>query len=80
MLLVKKCEFNIDTNTVDIIIDGGTKIFIDCDVVEDEYGSTINRRANLDYLLYYHTVDYVNLLLSGRMKEYLDKATSFTLD
>lgn len=80
MLLVKKCEFNIDTNTVDIITDDGTKIFIDCDVVEDEYGITVSHRANLDYLLYYYTVDYVNLLLSGQMKNYLDKATSFTLD
>ena len=80
MLLVKKCEFNIDTNTVDIIADDGTKIYINCDVVEDEYGITASHRANLDYLLYNYPVDYVNLLLSGQMKDYLDKATSFTLD
>ncbi len=80
MLLVKKCEFNIDTNTVDIIINDGTKIFIDCDVVEDEYGITVRHGANLDYLLYNYPVDYVNLLLTGQMKDYLDKATSFTLD
>ena len=79
MLLVKKCEFDIDTNTVDIIADDGTKIFIDCDVVEDEFGLTVRHRANLDYLLYNYPVDYVNLLLSGQMKDYLDKATSFTL-
>ena len=65
MLLVKKCEFNIDTNTVDIITDDGTKIFIDCDAVEDEYGSTVRHRTNLDYLLYNYPIDYVNLLLSG---------------
>ncbi len=80
MLSIRKCEFNIDTNTVDIEAENGTRIFIDCDVVDDEYGITVRHRANLDYLLYNHPVDYVNLLLSGQMKDYLDKSTSFTLD
>lgn len=80
MLSIRKCEFNIDTNKVDIEAENGTRIFIDCDVVEDEYGITVSHRANLDYLLYNHPVDYVNLLLSGQMKDYLNKATFFTLD
>lgn len=80
MLSIRKCEFNIDTNKVDIEAENGTRIFIDCDVVEDEYGITVSHRANLDYLLYNHPVDYVNLLLSGQMKDYLDNAASFTLD
>ena len=47
MLLVKKCEFNIDNNTVDIITADGTEIFIDCDIVEDEFGLTVRHRASL---------------------------------
>ena len=45
MLSIRKCEFNIDTNTVDIEAENGTRIFIDCDVVEDEYGITVSHRT-----------------------------------
>ena len=45
MLSIRKCEFNIDTNKVDIEAENGTRIFIDCDVVEDEYGITVSHRA-----------------------------------
>lgn len=80
MLYVKSCEFNIDTNMVEMDTIDDVKIYVDCDRVEDEYGITVRHRSNLDYLLYNHTVDYVNLLLSGQMKDYLDEAAEFRLD
>lgn len=51
MLYVKSCEFNIDTNMVEMDTVDNVKIFVDCDRVEDEYGITVRHRANLDYLL-----------------------------
>ena len=60
MLYVKSCEFNIDTNMVEMETIDNVKISVDCGRVEDEYGITVRHRANLDYLLYNHTVDYVN--------------------
>ena len=80
MLFVKSCKFNIDTNMVDMETVDNIKLSVDCDRVEDEYGITVRHRANLDYLLYNHTIDYVNLLLNGHMKDYLDEAADFKLD
>ena len=65
---------------VEMEIVNNVRISVDCGRVEDEYGITVRHRSNLDYLLYNHTVDYVNLLLSGQMKHYLDEAAEFRLD
>lgn len=46
------CLYNTDSNRVETRFEEGTTLSIDCIAVEDEYGSTLAQRAELDWLLY----------------------------
>ena len=65
------CEFNMDSGCVELRFDDGTALDIDCTAVENMYGLTILQRSNLDWLIYNAPQEYAELLLSGKMKDYL---------
>ena len=65
------CEFNMDSGCVELRFDDGTELDIDCTAVENKYGHTIQQRSELDWLIYNAPQEYAELLLSGKMKDYL---------
>ena len=66
------CEFNIDTACVELNYSDGTMISIDTIAVENEVAETWLDRREMDYLIYNNPVGYVDLVLNGDMKKYLD--------
>lgn len=75
---IRSCEFNIDTACVEVILINGSMVSIDCDTVESEYARNMYEASALDFLIYNEPMSYVELLLSGKMDEYLRNATDYT--
>lgn len=77
---VLSCEFNMDTACVEVrYVDcnsDGKMMSIYCPAVEDQFAENMCERSELTWLVYNAPVDYVNLLLHGDMREYLDIATN----
>lgn len=46
------CEFNMDTNCVEIVFTDGSVIAIDTIAVENEYTADMYQRSKLDWLIY----------------------------
>ena len=44
---LKSCEFNMDTNCVELVYTDGTVIAIDTDAVENEYAEDMYQRSTL---------------------------------
>ena len=74
---VLSCGFNIDTACVEVTYEGGTKLSIYCPRVEDMVAKNMYERSELDWLVYNAPVDYVNLLLHGDIRAYLNNATDY---
>ena len=64
MTKLLSCRYNMDTNRA-------STLAIDCIAIEDEYGNTPTRRAELDWLLYNRPLEYAQLVLGGEMEHYL---------
>ncbi|MBQ6999460.1 MAG: hypothetical protein IJN67_00260 [Oscillospiraceae bacterium] len=69
---ILSCEFNIDTACVEVTYEGGTKLSICCPRVEDMVAENMYERSELNWLVYNAPVDYVNLLLHGDIRVYLN--------
>ena len=70
MVYVTKCEYSINNGRLEMEDVSGNHYSIDVYAVEDEYADNMYQRSSLDYLLYNEPVEYVNLLLSGELKNY----------
>ena len=66
-----KCRFDFDTNRVEAILSDGSRLTIDCIAIENELAETWLDRRELDFLIYNEPESYVELILTGRMEEYL---------
>ena len=75
MRKILSCEFNLDTACVELRLDDGTLISIDCTVVENEVANSMYQRSELDWLIYNDTLAYAELVLNGDLDRYL-QATS----
>ena len=75
---IMSCEFNIDTACVEVKLTDGSMVSIDCDTVENEYANNMYEVSMLDYLIYNEPLSYVELLLSGKIEEYLRNSTDYT--
>lgn len=75
---IKSCEFNIDTACVEVKLIDCSMVSIDCDAVEAEYANNMYEVSELDFLIYNEPLSYVELLLSGKMEEYLRNSTDYT--
>ena len=49
----RACKFNMDTGCVELTLQDGRKISIDCTRVEDALDVTVAQRTELDYLLFF---------------------------
>ena len=65
------CKFNMDTGCVELLLQDGSKISIDCTGVEDALNVTMAQRSELDYLIYNDPLGYADLILNGDPKGYL---------
>ena len=66
------CRFDFDTNRVETILSDDSRLSIDCIAVENELAETWLDRRELDFLIYNEPESYVELILTGRMEEYLN--------
>ena len=69
------CEFNMDTACVELRLEDGTLLSIDCTAVENEVANSMYQRSELDYLIYNDPVAYANLILNGDPDLYLKAVT-----
>ena len=70
----RACSFNMDTGCVELTLQDGRKISIDCTGVEEALDVTMAQRTELDYLIYNDPLAYAELILNGAPEEYLKNA------
>ena len=74
---ILSCEFNLDTACVELRLNGGTLLAIDCMAVENEAANSMYQRSELDWLIYNDPVAYAELILNGDPAKYLDAVTEY---
>ena len=67
----RACKFNMDTGYVELLLQDGRMISIDCTGVEDALDVTMAQRSELDYLIYNDPLGYADLILNGEPEGYL---------
>ena len=78
MRKIVSCEFNLDTACVELRMDDGTLLSIDCTAVENEVANSMYQRSELDWLIYNDPLAYAELVLSGEPELYLRAVTKKT--
>ena len=78
MRKILSCEFNLDTACVELRLDDGTLLSIDCTVVENEVANSMYQRSELDWLIYNDPLSYAELFLNGDLELYLKAVTKKT--
>ena len=73
------CEFNLDTACVELRLDDGTLLSIDCTAVENEGANRRDQRAELDWLIYTDPLAYAELILNEESVGYLKRVTTNTV-
>lgn len=58
MRKILSCEFNLDTACVELRLDDGTPLSIDCTGVENEVANSMYQRSELDWLIYICRTDF----------------------
>ena len=71
MRKILSCEFNMDTACVELSLEDGMLLSIDCTAVENEVANSMYQRSELDWLIYNDPLEYVNLILDGQLEVYL---------
>ena len=69
------CKFNMDTGCVELLLQDGRKISIDCTGVKDALDVTMAQRTELEYLIFNNPLGYADLILHGDPEEYLKNAS-----
>ncbi|MBQ7923183.1 MAG: hypothetical protein IJ325_11540 [Clostridia bacterium] len=77
MRKIRKCEFNMDTACVELVLDDGTMIAIDTIAVENEIADNMYQRSELDWLIYNAPLEYAELVLNGEPEKYLKAVTEY---
>ena len=73
------CEFNLDTACVELHLEDGTLLSIDCTAVENEVANGMYQRSELDWLIYNNPLAYAELILNGDPELYLKAVTKKAL-
>ena len=73
------CEFNLDTACVELCLEDGALLSIDCTAVENELANSMYQRSELDWLIYNDPLAYAELVLNGDPELYLKAMTEKTL-
>ena len=72
------CDYHEDSESVELRYTNGTLIDIDCLGVEDEVARNMYERSELDWLVYNAPLEYMELVLSGEIEDYLQKYTDYS--
>lgn len=72
------CEYNIDTACVELRRGSTVILAVDCIAVEDQLARNLYERSALDYLIYNAPLEYLELVLSGEIENYLRKYTDYS--
>lgn len=72
------CEYNIDTACVELRRESTVILAVDCIAVEDQIAHNLYERSALDYLIYNAPLEYLELVLSGEIEDYLRKYTDYS--
>ena len=72
------CNYNIDTACVEVRCGGNLILSIDCIAVEDTIPRNRFERSALDWLVYNAPLEYLELVLSGEIEDYLRKYTDYS--
>ena len=72
------CEYNIDTACVELQRGSTVILAVDCIAVEDKLARNLYERSALDYLIYNAPLEYLELVLSGEIEDYLRKYTDYS--
>ena len=75
MRKILSCEFTLDTACVELRLDDGTLLSIDCTAVENEVANSMYQRSELDWLIYNDPLAYAELILNGEPGLYLKVVT-----
>ena len=78
MRKILSCAFNLDTACVELRLDDGTLLSIDCTAVEKEVANSMYQRSELDWLIYNDSLAYAELILNGEPELYLKAVTKKT--
>ena len=78
MRKIVSCEFNMDTACVELSLEDGMLLSIDCTAVENEVANSIYQRSELDWLIYNDPLAYAELILNGDPELYLKAVTKKT--
>lgn len=76
-MLMTSCEFNMDTNCVELKFADGSMLSIDTIAVENEVADNMYEQSELDYLIYNDPVAYADLILNGDPEAYLRNVTEY---
>ena len=79
MRKILSCEFNLDTACVELRLEGGTLLSIDCTAVENELANSMYQRSELDWLIYNDPLAYAELILNEESVGYLKRVTTNTV-
>ena len=77
MKMLQSCEFNMDTNRVELFYTDGTMLSIDTITVENEYAEDMYQRSELDWLIYNAPLEYADLVLNGDVEGYLKRVKQY---
>lgn len=72
MTEIKSCKCNNANDTIDIIKTDGSKMSILCAAVENSLNTTITTRSKLVWLKDNEPSTYAELVLDGKMQQFLD--------
>ena len=72
------CEYNIGTACVEVRCGNHVILAVDCIAVENQLPRNMYERSALDYLIYNAPMEYVELILSGEINDYLRKYTDYS--
>ncbi|MGI6070777.1 MAG: DUF6061 family protein [Blautia sp.] len=79
MRKILSCEFNLDTACVELCLDDGTLLSIDCTAVENEVANSMQQRSELDWLIYNDPLEYADLVLNGEIEVYLKAVIEYKI-
>ncbi len=79
MRKILSCEFNLDTACVELHLEDGTLLSIDCTAVENEVANGMYQRSELEWMIYNDPLAYAELILDGDIANYL-KSVSYVND
>ena len=72
------CVYNPDTACVELRLGGNLILAVDCIAVEDTVPRNLYERSALDWLVYNAPLEYMELVLSGEIEDYLRKYTDYS--